>query len=274
MNANAVPAYRKKTIIGGCLTKEAKTWFQTVGNVNWEQFKQRFLRKFTTGQMKARWRAELEGRKKLPTESVATYYQALITLWEDIGNNAGLPDEEKKEKFIRGLSPQMIVTVMQQQPADLAAAVEAAKRMETALAVGGQLESSNTNQILLTLVEQVKAISKTQEEAKKVYYTQPQNQPQNRGGWQPRNNRSSSGGYNSGGYNQSDQRRPDPGRRSNNQKISGKCWNCEKIGHMSKDCRSPRRERRPDETQRCSTCQGYGHSGKDCPTPKKAPKNE
>jgi len=40
-----------------------------------------------------------------------------------------------------------------------------------------------------------------------------------------------------------------------------KCLNCNKYGHMVKECRSKKKER---ETRRCFKCNKEGHIAKDC----------
>ena len=157
-------------------------------------YKPSFLKYFTTPTLKAKWRMELNNRRKKADESVMTYYLALEKLWKGIGTFDTLPEEEKKEKFIQGLPSQMMISVVQQNPQTLDAALEQAKTMEIALTYGGQADTT-TNQVLLTLLQKVESLEKKADQPDpRVYYTN-----QNRGRWQPGENRSNQG------YNRSNQ---------------------------------------------------------------------
>ena len=52
-------------------------------------------------------------------------------------------------------------------------------------------------------------------------------------------------------------------RKSNNNFKDGKpkCFNCNKYGHMAKECQSERKEQ---ETQTCFKCDKKGYIAKDC----------
>ena len=54
----------------------------------------------------------------------------------------------------------------------------------------------------------------------------------------------------------------DIGKSNNNFKDGKlKCFNCNKYGHMVKECRSERKER---ETRTCFKCEKKGHIARDC----------
>lgn len=44
-----------------------------------------------------------------------------------------------------------------------------------------------------------------------------------------------------------------------------RCYNCQKPGHMAKDCRVPKKK----ETRKCYNCGLEGHLSKNCRKPKK-----
>ena len=47
-----------------------------------------------------------------------------------------------------------------------------------------------------------------------------------------------------------------------------KCYNCQKTGHLAKDCQSAKKERSSSDVT-CYNCNGKGHMAKDCRKPKK-----
>ena len=55
-----------------------------------------------------------------------------------------------------------------------------------------------------------------------------------------------------------------------------KCYNCNRIGHLAKDCRKPKKkkEERSKNSRRCYNCNAPGHLAKDCRKPKKKKKEE
>ena len=63
----------------------------------------------------------------------------------------------------------------------------------------------------------------------------------------------------------------------NKSKETRKCYNCNKYGHLAKDCRKPKKKRdesRSKNDRRCYNCGRSGHLIKDCRLPRKKKKEE
>lgn len=61
-----------------------------------------------------------------------------------------------------------------------------------------------------------------------------------------------------------------PGHPSRECKEPGNCFNCRKPGHMAKDCTAPKQEKplSAPKPQECFTCKGTGHFARECPNKK------
>lgn len=201
----------------------AKDWFRTHKQdlVTWAQFRIAFQRTFVTTESHAvRWKKMVE-RVQRKEEVVSTYFHAKVKLCK----NLGLSDEETKEQILVGFwSKDLYIAMAARSHCDL-------DELYRDIAAYSRVEDQRVDRIRgqrTTTVERPRSADY-----------------------------SNSQGVNSSSNTSrfaTDSKLPVKTERS-----EIKCFNCNKLGHFSRDCEETRRE------LICLNCQQKGHTQKHCP---------
>ena len=229
--ANGLTDVRKLAVVPAYLTGTAAAWLQdrqTNPNTNpatWEHvananaaqiattFKQPFIDHFRNPGRIAMWQQELDNCKQTIGQTVDQYVSKLSGLMKRVDPNNAVNEYTKVSTFMRGLNPKYRFHVRANNPATLEVAVETAKAYElsynelTQQQVGIIQTPEDKN--VMTLLSEVQ----TQLQALQMSTSNSQPSQQNNQNRQPQNN-------------------------NNNNRETRACFNCGKVGHLSKQCRA------------------------------------
>jgi len=229
-------------------------------------FKEEFCSPFKLSQ----WKHQLRNRKQKPGETIEEYVAAITELWKRIDPDNNRTELDRIHEFIEGLRPEFIVPVQSAMPATVNEAIEKARAVETAFSIrmelsaysmlpgylnngmGGMTLPAKAN---MALYQPIYTASRSQEESIEQLLDR-----------KLKEGIAAAVSQLQLGSNQ---------RQQNNQV---KCFNCNKIGHIARDCRSKRNnnngnnngsKRENNNSNRsndieCFTCGKKGHIARNC----------
>ena len=225
---------RLLAIAKGYLKGAASDWAQAVtaqaanprvttwdnGNAN-TSFVPRFIDKFAPVTKQTKWHHELMNMRQRANESVDAYSLRFQRLLRKVNVNQAIPDVFQVRMYLFGLTPLITPLVSTSNPANLAIAIDRAREVETGYHYVPSRESLNDSKS-----DEVDDLTKKIEQLTLNYATlasaltvQPVNQ----------------------------QRRPfrqvqsTPPQRQAEDRT---CYNCNKTGHIARNCRLPKRSSR------------------------------
>jgi len=229
------------------LRGEAITWWEglkdaQVDKTIWAEVRREFLIDYD-------YRIAGESEYKLKTlkqkvgENAVTFFSRVSAAMEDI--DRGIPPHETalgrqvqesyrlqvhKNLFISGLREDIRTNVLNHPIPDLRTAKEEARRAEFLLANTKPIVSSQTFDELASAMDTVMSIDPQENDEEELHEEEIAaiNNWRIRRGRKPMrwNNRRRTGGY---------------GASNNNTPFQGKCHNCDRTGHMARQCREPKR---------------------------------
>src|SRR3984957_16173756 len=137
--ANGWPDARKVALAAGHLRDAARDWYEQdrTNIAQWhidarnDNFDDRLKGYFSTAARKNQWTRELQGVKQLEGEAVEDYARRFRKLLRKATQGDALADRYQVNYFINGLSPLLVSQVVLGNAADLNAAIERAKLVET-----------------------------------------------------------------------------------------------------------------------------------------------
>src|SRR6266480_2077892 len=259
---------RRKNIAGSYLRGNAAEWYETdQGNIvqwhidgNNDNFRERFKDYFSPQSKQIQWQLELTSIKQGLGESIEDYAKRFKKIMRKVNYVNALAEGVKVNYFIKGLNPLYITQVMMTVPADLNTAVARAKLLETGTQIAGLSVIRNTNQteqdeekvgndrVKRSTFMREKDVKKDElddyinnelsNRFDKIVEIKLANMEQ--GG---RNNRNKSGNV-----------------RENEKR----CYNCNRSGHIARECNNRERNNYQRNDRRCSDCGRLGHTTKEC----------
>ena len=269
--ANNVEEDRMLAIAASYLKGTALTWYKKSNIKCWEDsfdtsqsFIHQFKKQYCSNFRKAQWKQTLRNHKQKPGETVESYTAKLYELWHRIDPEHKRDESDRIQEFMEGLRPEFIIHVQASMPDTVDKAVDKAKSVEIGLSMNmslsdyslneGYLKKTNGGAIPLRhalaindepSVEQI--IEDKLQRGIDLLASKLLNQQSN-------------------GNNN-----PRPSSNSNRDVT---CFNCNKKGHMARDCRSKticRKCKREGHTERncgkkCNFCQRWGHVESECRT--------
>jgi hypothetical protein len=275
--ANGISDKRRLTLVPSFMKGSALTWFNKTKFEKdlryWEndsdrQHKQRsfvyhFLKHYCTTHRRTQWRSALRRCKQRPGQSVEEYAAEVESLYLKLDPKYNTPEDEKIEQFLQGLRPEFHTALAAAAPRDLEEAIDRARSVEAVLSrdtilSGYSLSKAylNHNEELNKEEQPVDMQQLIDENNKKLIKefkhllantTAAPKSPNDRtsNNWRNRSSNNTSG---------------NDGRN---------CFNCGKIGHISKDCRASKNNRTNND--KCHNCKQIGHFARNCTTQPKTP---
>ena len=275
--ANGISDKRRLTLVPSFMKGSALTWFNKTkfekdlrywNNDSDRQHKHRsfvyhFLKHYCTTHRRTQWRSALRRCKQRPGQSVEEYAAEVESLYLKLDPNYNTPEDEKIEQFLQGLRPEFHTALAAAAPRDLEEAVDRARSIEAVLSRDTTLSGYSLSKAYLNqseepndekqpahmqqlidennkkLIKEFKHLLSNTTTAPKSTNERTSNNWRER----PNNNTSGTNGRN--------------------------CFNCGKIGHLSRDCRAPKTNR--NNNDKCHACKQIGHFAKNCTTQPKTP---
>ena len=275
--ANGISDKRRLTLVPSFMKGSALTWFNKIkfekdlrywDNDSDRQHKHRsfvyhFLKHYCTTHRRTQWRSALRRCKQRPGQSVEEYAAEVESLYLKLDPKHNTPEDEKIEQFLQGLRPEFHTALAAAAPRDLEETVDRARSIEAVLSRDTTLSGYSLSKAYLNqseepneekqpanmqqlidennkkLIKEFKHLLSNTTAAPKSTNDRTSNNWRER----PNNNTSGTNGRN--------------------------CFNCGKIGHLSRDCRAPKTTR--NNNDKCHICKQFGHFAKNCTTQPKTP---
>ena len=227
---------RKLAIVTGYMKDAAAAWATAAmaagannqitgfsGNLAATDFKDRFLEKFTPDSKQNKWYYKLSTIRQRAEESVDEYslrFQRLLRkVNRTVNNIQTIPPQLQVRMYLCGLNSLITPLVSISDPADLGAAIDHARTVETGYNFKTPLGKSDTKDEVDELTKKIEQLTLNYATIASALAVQPASnqQRQNRGQTSSRFSRT---------------------RTNNNDRT---CYNCHQLRHIARNCRQPRR---------------------------------
>src|ERR1051325_413602 len=251
--ANSISIDRRMDVVSSYLKGTALTWFNTSGAKVWENslnanqsFVHLFKKQFCDPFKMSQWKHQLRNRKQRTGETVDEYTAAMEELWKRIDPKRRRTELDRISEYIEGLRPEFIVPVQSMMPETVAAAVNKAKATETAFSMGADLSAYSVapgylpnlygaavpaQTAHLALMSRAMASPSSSEDIDALVERKLKEHIEKALNRNTYNNTSNT---NNNSYNNNNNRF----QNKNKDKV---CYNCQKKGHISRDCRKKKK---------------------------------
>ena len=221
------------TVAASYLKGSAFTWFESENIREWNNplrtdrsFTHLFRKEYCGVHREAQWYEELSNLRQKTNESIETYSARIQDLWGKIDPYKERKEKDRVREFIKGLRSEYLIQVQADMPTTVAQAKSKAKALE----IGINMKKSRTN---------------AEKEAAPIKRPVNKDKPAH------------------AGQEEGLEGLIAKFLKQQGQKSFPKCFNCQKMGHYAKDCKS---EKVP---LRCYNYQTEGHYAKDYKNPMK-----
>jgi hypothetical protein len=248
--ANSISIDRRMDVVSSYLKGTALTWFNTSGAKVWENslnanqsFVHLFKKQFCDPFKMSQWKHQLRNRKQRTGETVDEYTAAMEELWKRIDPKRRRTELDRISEYIEGLRPEFIVPVQSMMPETVAAAVNKAKATETAFSMGADLSAYSVapgylpnlygaavpaQTAHLALMSRAMASPSSSEDIDALVERKLKEHIEKALNRNTYNNVNNTNNNNNNNYNNN---------RFQNKNKDKVCYNCQKKGHISRDCR-------------------------------------
>ena len=245
---------RRKDIASSYLRGNAAEWYETdqANIVQWhidgqnDNFRERFKNYFSPQSKQIKWQTELISIQQEIGESIEDYAKRFKKIMRKVNYINALADGVQINYFIKGLNPVYTTHVLASLPANLNAAINQAKLLETGSQIAGLTIQGNVNQR-----------TENNEQIRRNTFTREKDMERNKvDELTEMMKRMEIKVANIG-------RGKISGNRNNN---DTECFKCGKIGHIAKNCRTQiqRNLRQNTRNDICNNCGKIGHTEREC----------